>query len=162
LLASVPHEGPPALHLRGGQALFELRRVISRHALVHVQVLGPPQIDLGVCVGSFCAKCMYVGGVGRSEKNRRSVVPFVCAEPLGAIEVMALIMVSFLCLCSARIILSYVTMGLHSLPMCVRLDTPLSLLRTRTIAAAAAAMGRFPSVASNKLACIAMSIQCWE
>ena len=29
---------------------------------------GPPKIDLRVCVGIFCAACMYVGGVGRSEK----------------------------------------------------------------------------------------------
>eukprot|EP01047_Picozoa_sp_COSAG01_P130688 COSAG01_NODE_60305_length_295_cov_1.306122_2_plen_50_part_01 len=30
----------------------------------------PPKIDLVVCVGIFCGACMYVVGVGRSEKNR--------------------------------------------------------------------------------------------
>ena len=29
---------------------------------------GPPKIDLVDCVGIFCGACMYVGGVGRSEK----------------------------------------------------------------------------------------------
>eukprot|EP01047_Picozoa_sp_COSAG01_P115934 COSAG01_NODE_44605_length_417_cov_1.116352_1_plen_61_part_01 len=34
----------------------------------HAVPAGPPKIDLVDCVGMFCAACMYVGGVGRSEK----------------------------------------------------------------------------------------------
>eukprot|EP01047_Picozoa_sp_COSAG01_P011068 COSAG01_NODE_480_length_16473_cov_655.154208_20_plen_129_part_00 len=32
---------------------------------------GPPKIDFVDCVGIFCGACMYVGGVGRSEKFGR-------------------------------------------------------------------------------------------
>eukprot|EP01047_Picozoa_sp_COSAG01_P033833 COSAG01_NODE_2507_length_7552_cov_56.408560_11_plen_314_part_00 len=39
-----------------------------------ITVLGPPKIDLGVCVGMFCGACMYVGGVGQKELH--------CAPPL--------------------------------------------------------------------------------
>jgi hypothetical protein len=35
---------------------------------------GPPKIDLRVCMGIFCAACMYVGGMGQKEWH--------CAPPL--------------------------------------------------------------------------------
>ena len=31
---------------------------------------GPPKIDLRVCVGIFCAACMYVGGVVDLKKSQ--------------------------------------------------------------------------------------------